>query len=66
MKIKKTAIPDGFTAEDIKLESSICTGERTIGFYDRAGGRLKYAELVQDDGDIAAFYKRYGLTYEKH
>lgn len=64
MKIKKTVIPEGFTAEDIRLESSVCTGERTIGFYDRAEGRLRYAELVQGEGDIAAFYKRYGLTYK--
>lgn len=33
---KKTAkIPDGFTADDIKIEASICTGEKTIGFFDR-------------------------------
>lgn len=62
MKIKKEAIPEGFTAEDIKIESSVCTGETTIGFYDRAEGRLRYAELVLGEGDVAAFYKRYGLT----
>lgn len=62
MRIKKTAIPEGFTAEDIKLESSICTGETVIGFYDRTERRLKYAELVRSDEDIAAFYKKYGLT----
>lgn len=64
MRIKKSAIPEGFTSEDIKVESSVCTGETLIGFYDRAVGRLRYAELVQSDSDIAAFYKRYGLTYK--
>lgn len=53
--------PDGFTAEDIKIESSICTGERTIGFYDSAAKKLLYAELVKTDEDIAAFYQKYGI-----
>ncbi len=64
MRNKKTAIPENFTAKDIIIESSVCTGERTIGFYDRTERRLKYAELVRSDSDIAAFYKRYGLTYK--
>lgn len=54
-------IPDGFTADMITVESSICTGERTIGFYDPATKSLKYAELVKSDGDIAAFYSKYGV-----
>lgn len=62
MRIKETAIPEGFTAEDIKFESSVCTGETVIGFYDRAEGRLRYAELVRCDEDVAAFYKKYGLA----
>lgn len=66
MRIKKTVIPEGFSEKDIKIESSICTGEKTIGFYDRSDNRLKFAELVESDSDISAFYKRYGLTYEKH
>ena len=63
MKNKKSAIPEGFTEEDIKLESSICTGEKTIGFFDRSENRLKFAELVESESDISAFYKRYGLIY---
>lgn len=63
MKIKKIPIPDGFSEEDIRLESSTCTGEKTIGFFDRSDNRLKFAELVKSESDIAAFYKRYGLNY---
>lgn len=66
MRIKKSAIPEGFTEKDIKIESSICTGEKTIGFFDRSENRLKFAELVESESDIAAFYKRYGLSYEKN
>ncbi len=63
-KKKTVKIPDGFTAEDIKVESSICTGEQTIGFFDRKSGKLVYAELVRCDEDIEAFYSKYGLNRE--
>jgi hypothetical protein len=56
-------IPEPFTADDIKVEASICTGERTVGFYDRATKKLMCAELVRSDRDIADFYRRYGLEY---
>lgn len=65
MRIKKSAIPEGFTEEDIKIESSVCTGEKTIGFFDRSENRLKFAELVESESDVTAFYKRYGLTQKK-
>lgn len=54
-------IPEGFSAESIKIESSICTGEKTIGFYSPAEKKLLYAELVRNENDIDAFYKKYGL-----
>ena len=61
---KKTAavpIPEPFTADDIKIESSICTGEKTIGFYDKSTKKLIFAELVRSDKDIQKFYKKYGI-----
>ncbi|MCR5166589.1 MAG: hypothetical protein K6C13_05145 [Oscillospiraceae bacterium] len=54
-------IPEGFTAESVKIESSICTGEKTIGFYDPASKRLMYAEAVRSDKDIENFLRRYGI-----
>lgn len=60
-KNKKIPIPDGFTAEDIKIESSICTGEKTIGFYSAADKKLYYAELVRSNADIEEFYRKYGV-----
>lgn len=61
---KKAAepIPEGFTAADIKVESSICTGERTIGFYSKADKKLHYSELVTSNDDIRAFCARYGVS----
>ena len=63
MKIKNKIIPipDGFTADDIKVESSICTGEKTIGFYSPADKKLHYAELVRTNADIEEFYRKYGV-----
>lgn len=63
MKIRKTiSIPQGFTAADIKVESSICTGEKTIGFYSPADKKLHFAELVRSDSDIEDFYRKYGIS----
>ena len=63
MKIKNKTIPipDGFTVDDIKVESSICTGEKTIGFYSPADKKLHYAELVRNNADIEDFYQKYGV-----
>lgn len=60
-KIKQLPLPNGFTAEDIKIESSICTGEKTIGFYSAADKKLHYAELVRTNADIEDFYRKYGI-----
>ncbi len=54
-------IPEGFSAEDIKTESSTCTGEKIIGFYSSSDKELHYAELVKTDSDIEKFYRKYGL-----
>lgn len=60
-KNKTLPIPNGFTTEDIKIESSICTGEKTIGFYSAADKKLHYAELVRTNADIEDFYRKYGV-----
>ena len=60
-KNKTIPIPEGFTADDIKVESSICTGEKTIGFYSPADKKLHYAELVKSNIDIEEFYRKYGV-----
>lgn len=60
MKKKILPIPDGFTPEDIKIESSTCTGEKTIGFYSAADKKLHFAELVRTNADIEKFYRKYG------
>ena len=61
-RIRQIPIPDGFSEKDVKTESSICTGEKTIGFYSAADKKLHYAELVRTAEDIRAFYEKYGIT----
>lgn len=58
-------IPEPFTAKDIRTEASICTGERTVGFYDRGAHRLRYAELVRTEQDIRDFYAKYGVSLKE-
>lgn len=52
--------PPGFGPGDVRTESSICTGETTIGFYDAAAGRLLRAVVVRTPADLDAFYASYG------
>ena len=65
LKRRTFPIPEGFSEDDIKIESSVCTGEKTIGFYSKAQKRLVCAQLVEDDGDIEEFYGKYGLKRPK-
>lgn len=53
-------IPNGFSESDIRIESSICTGEKTIGFYSHTDKKLHFAELVRNNSDIEEFYRKYG------
>ena len=55
------SLPEGFTEDDVKIESSTCTGETTIGFFSVSENKLMFAELVRSDSDIERFYKKYGI-----
>ncbi len=61
MKNSILQIPEGYTENDIKVESSTCTGEKTIGFFDKHDRKLHYSELVRSERDIRAFYAKYGI-----
>lgn len=52
--------PEGMTSADIKTQSSVCTGETLIGFWNPDTGRLQQAVVVRNQADIAAFYRAYG------
>ena len=59
-KTPKLPVPSGCEGLEIKTEASVCTGEKTIGFYDPVTKRLICSELVRSDEDIKAFCRKYG------
>ena len=62
-KKRSVPVPEDCKGLEIKVQSSTCTGERVIGFYDRKTHELKYSELVESDSDIKRFYEKYGLPF---
>ena len=46
------------------IRCSICTGEQTAGFVDKASGRFTDVMLLRDEKDLQAFRERYGITGE--
>ena len=46
------------------IRSSICTGERVIGFKDKVSGHFSEVALIRSDKDIDNFRKEYGIFGE--
>ena len=59
----KARVPEECEGMEVRVQRSACTGEQTIGFYDRKTGQLRYAELVRGPEDIKAFYERWGVAF---
>lgn len=53
--------PEGMRVADIQKQSSICTGETVIGFYDPKTDRLLQAVVVRSAQDVADYYRMYGF-----
>lgn len=43
------------------VKSSICTGEKTVGFIDNRTGKYRDVMLIKSDADIAEFKKQCGV-----
>lgn len=63
-KITVRSVPPECKGMEIKMQSSTCTGEKIIGFYNRNTRELMYSELVKTADDIEGFYKKYGIKRE--
>lgn len=50
---------------DVVMESSICTGEKTIGFKNPKTGRIEKAVAVRTEADIEEFYRENRLIRTK-
>ncbi|MBQ7573733.1 MAG: hypothetical protein IJT23_05685 [Clostridia bacterium] len=51
---------------NVFIESSICTGEKIIGFRDGRTGTLKQAVVVRTQTDIDDFYRMHKLKNTKN
>lgn len=63
-KRKKSRVltpPEGLGVQDIRRQSSICTGETVIGFLEPKTGRLLQAVVVRSAREEADFYRSYGF-----
>lgn len=63
---KVKAESDNTVYGEVAIESSICTGEKIIGFKDEKTGKLEQAVVVNSQKDIDDFYKKYGLPKPKN
>jgi hypothetical protein len=58
---KHKSVPAECEGMEVRVMSSTCTGEKTIGFYNRNTRELMYIELVRSQADIDDFYEKYGI-----
>lgn len=65
MFFKKSAYEAIRDDRDVVMESSICTGEKTIGFKNPETGRIEKAVAVRTEKDIEAFYREHRLIKTK-
>ena len=50
---------------DVVMESSICTGEKTIGFKNPQTGKTERSVVVRSPQDIDNFYREHKLIKTK-
>lgn len=46
------------------IRASICTGEKTAGFQEKANGRFHDVMLIRNEHDMEEFRSKYGITGE--
>ena len=57
---KKPATYDSQTQEPV-IRSSICTGERVVGFRDRSSGQFREVMLIRNDQDLEEFRAEFNV-----
>ncbi len=43
------------------IRSSICTGEKVVGFREKETGRFREVSLIRTPADLDAFKQKYGI-----
>lgn len=54
-------IPYDSETQEPALRSSICTGEMTVGFFERKTGKFREYGLARGQSDVDTFCKRVGI-----
>ena len=65
MKIFKSFDKSMRDDRDVVMESSICTGEKTIGFKNPQTGKIEKSVVVRNKKDIDNFYREHNLIKTK-
>lgn len=47
------------------IRTSICTGEQTIGFKEKATEKFREVMLVREEDDLQLFMHQYGISREE-
>ena len=62
---KPEPLPYDREAMEPAVRSSICTGEKTVGFLERKTGKFHEYGLARTQSDVEAFCERTGTTPEE-
>ena len=65
-KKQKKAPAPAYDREKLEpvIRSSICTGEKVAGFWERETGRFREISLIRSAADLDAFREKYGIEGE--
>ena len=66
MKLFSGKRKESYDSEKLRpaIRSSICTGERVVGFKDRETGHFTEIRLIRIEKDLDDFKREYGITGE--
>ena len=59
---KKRRLPYDPEIQEPAVRKSICTGEMTVGYVDKAGGKFHELRLVRSRAELEEFCREIGVT----
>jgi len=59
---KEHRLPFDPETQEPVVRKSICTGEMTVGYVDKSGGKFHELRLVRSRADLEAFCREIGVT----
>ena len=59
---KPPSVPFDPDTQEPAVRRSICTGEMTVGYVDKSGGKFHELRLVRSRAELEAFCREIGVT----